>query len=82
MTPTTEDKRVLLSDICQEYFGITERIAQRKASMGLLPVPAYRLSGTRKGPLYVQQADLDEHVKQQYEKAQKLNSQMRKAGLV
>lgn len=77
----TEEKRLLLSDICQEYFGITERIAQRKASMGLLPVPAFRLSGTRKGPLYVRQVDLDEHVKREYEKAQKLNSQMRTAGL-
>jgi len=78
----TEEKRLLLSDICQEYFGITERIAQRKASMGLLPVPAFRLTGTRKGPLYVRQADLDDHVKREYEKAQRLNSQMRKAGLV
>lgn len=77
-----EEKRLLLSDICQEYFGITERIAQRKASMGLLPVPAFRLSGTRKGPLYVRQADLDDHVKREYEKAQRLNSRMRNAGLV
>ncbi|WP_294767431.1 pyocin activator PrtN family protein [uncultured Rhodoferax sp.] len=78
----TEEKRLLLSEVCQEYFGITDRIAQRKASMGLLPVPAFRLSGTRKGPLYVLQSDLDAHVKRQYEEAQKLNSQMRRAGLV
>jgi len=78
----TEDKRLLLDDICQEYFQITPRIAQRKASMGMLPVPAFRLSGTRKGPLYVLQSDLDAHVKSQYEKAQKLNLQMRSAGLV
>jgi hypothetical protein len=65
-----------------EYFGITERIATRKASNGLLPVPAFRLTGTRKGPLYVMQSDLEAHVQLQYEKAQKLNAQMRAAGLV
>jgi hypothetical protein len=78
----TEDKRLLLADVCMEYFGITERIATRKASNGMLPVPAFRLSGTRKGPLYVRQVDLDAHIQREYEKAEKLNSQMRKAGLV
>lgn len=65
----TEDKRLLLDDICQEYFQITPRIAQRKGSLGLLPVPAFRLSGTRKGPWYVHQSDLDAHIQRQYEKA-------------
>ena len=41
------------SEVCEQYFGLSERIAQRKASLGLLPIPAFRLSGTRKGPLYV-----------------------------
>lgn len=78
----SDEQRVALDDICQEYFDITPRIAQRKACLGLLPVPAFRISGTRKGKLYVLQSDLDAHVKRQYEKAQKLNSQMRSAGLV
>ena len=78
----TTDQKQLLSAVCQGYFGITERIAQRKASLGLLPVPAFRLSGTRKGPLYVKQSDLDAHEQREYDKAQRLNSQMREAGLV
>lgn len=78
----TDDKRLLLTDVCMEYFGLSERIATRKASNGLLPVPAFRLSGTRKGPLYVMQSDLEAHVQRQYEKAQKLNAQMRAAGLI
>ena len=73
---------LLLNTVCAEYFGITERIAQRKASMGLLPIPAFRLSGTRKGPLYVRKADLDAHVNRQAEKASRLNSAMQNAGLV
>jgi hypothetical protein len=73
---------LLLSDICEEYFCITERIAQRKASLGMLPVPAFRVSGTRKGPLYIRQLDLDAFIQSQFEKARKLNSKMRQAGLV
>ena len=69
-----------LSTVCAEYFGLSERIAQRKASMGLLPIPAFRLSGTRKGPL--RKADLDAHILRQVERATQLNSQMQKAGLV
>lgn len=73
---------LLLSTVCAEYFGLSERIAQRKASMGLLPVPAFRLSGTRKGPLYIRKFDLDAHVSRQVERATQLNSNMQKAGLV
>lgn len=71
-----------LSEICEQYFGLTERIAQRKAALGMLPVPAFRLSGTRKGPLYVRKADLESHIERQIEKASALNSKMRRAGLV
>ena len=38
---------IYLSEVCEQYFGLSERIAQRKASLGLLPIPAFRLSGTR-----------------------------------
>ena len=75
-------EKLLLSEVCQEYFGVTPRIAQRKASLGLLPVPAFRLTGTRKGPLYVLRDDLEDHVMRQRDRAYKLNSQMRSAGLV
>lgn len=73
---------LLLSEVCTEYFGLSERIAQRKASMGLLPVPAFRLSGTRKGPLYIRKIDLNAHVDRQVQRATQINSHMQKAGLV
>lgn len=76
------DTKLLLDDVCQEYFALSPKTAQRKASMGLLPVPAFRISGTKRGPLFVLQSHLDEHVKRQIEKAQKLNSSMRSADLV
>lgn len=76
------DDLMLLKDVCAEYFGLSERIAQRKASMGLLPVPAFRLSGTRKGPMYIRKIDLNAHVQRQVQRATQLNSHMQKAGLV
>jgi len=76
------EELLLLSKVCKEYFGLSERIANRKASLGLLPIPAFRISGTRKGALYVNKSDLDAHIERQYQKAVSLNSQMREAGLV
>ena len=71
---------VLLTDICGEYFGLSERIAQRKASLGMLPVPAFRISGTRKGPYHVRKSDLEAHIQRQIEKAEALNCRMKSAG--
>ena len=76
------DDLLLLSEVCAEYFGLSERIAQRKASEGRLPVPAFRLSGTRKGPLYIRKIDLSAHVDRQVQRATQLNSNMQKAGMV
>lgn len=76
------DELMLLKDICGEYFGLSERIAQRKANEARLPIPAFRLSGTRKGPLYIRRSDLMAHVQRQAERAAQLNSHMQKAGLV
>ena len=76
------DELLLLKDVCSEYFGLTEGVAMRKASLGLLPVPAFRLSGTRKGPMYVRKCDLDTHVQRQVDDYNTLNSKMRCAGLV
>lgn len=44
------DELLLLKDVCAEYFSLTERGAKAKASNGLLPVPAFRIAGTRRGP--------------------------------
>ena len=76
------EELLLLAGVCEEYFGLSERVANRKASLGLLPIPAFRLSGTREGALYVRKVDLDAHIQRQIEKAIQLNSRMRHAGLV
>ena len=57
MTETTNnilgENMLPLAEIAKPVFNITPRIAQRKAATNTLPVPAFRIGGTRKGPLYV-----------------------------
>ena len=65
MTDTTNilgENMLLLADIAKPVFNITPRIAQRKAATNTLPVPAFRIGGTRKGPLYVLKDDLEKWV--------------------
>ena len=73
---------VLLDEVAQPFFNITPKIARRKAALNLLPVPAFRINGTRKGPLYVKQADLEAVVQRRYEQAKASNNRMVAAGAV
>lgn len=71
-----------LETVSETYFNISAKLARRKGALGTLPIPAFRLSGTRKGPMYVRKSDLDKWVNERVTKAEKLNSQMRLAGAV
>jgi len=71
-----------LEDVREKVFGITKALARRKAALGTLPIPAFRLSGTTKGPLYIRKSDLEKLIDRQAAKAEKLNYQMRMAGAV
>jgi hypothetical protein len=77
----TETKNILgedmlpLNDIAEQVFNITPRIAQRKAATNTLPIPAFRINGTRKGPLYVLRDDLEKWIK---DRADRAKSQHRK----
>lgn len=75
------DDLIPLEQICH-LFGISKPVAQRKANLGCLPIPAFRLAGTRKGPLFVHRQDLESHIQSVAEKATKLNKHMKEAGLV
>lgn len=76
------DGLVRLDDVCQEYFAIGVKTARTRASMGQLPVPAFRLSASRKGPFYVRQSDLQQWVQRRINEATTLHSHMKEAGLV
>lgn len=71
-----------LEDVCENYFNVSYKIARHKASLGVFQIPAFRLSGNRRGPFYVRKDDLEAYVKKQVDAAVKLNSQMRMAGAV
>lgn len=47
-----------LSEICEAYLGLKYDFARRKHALGTLPIRAFRLSGTRRGPLFVHNEDL------------------------
>jgi hypothetical protein len=65
-----------LAEIAKPVFNITPRIAQRKAATNTLPVPAFRIGGTRKGPLYVLKDDLEKWLKSRHEHAAKQHRKM------
>lgn len=75
------DDLVQLDDVLH-LFGYTKPVALRKANLGCLPVPAFRLAGTRKGPLFVKRQALESWIAEKAERAEKLNNHMKAAGLV
>ena len=52
---------VPLADICERYFNIKPKVADRRARLNQLPVPAWRL-GTQKSPFMVHVKDLAERI--------------------
>ncbi len=65
-----------LDEISEDYFSLQPHIARRKAALGTLPIPAFRLNNTRKGPLYVTKEALEAYVQSRIEGAGKLHRQM------
>lgn len=59
----------LLSKICDEYFGMTFTVARRKHAIGTLPIKAFRLGDTRRGPIYVHNDDLERLIQRRRSKA-------------
>lgn len=80
MTDETKDllgtDMVALSDIAKPVFNLSPRIAQRKAATQTLPVPAFRIGDTKKGPLYVLRQDLDKLVQDRIEAAKIVHRKM------
>src|SRR5450830_896274 len=70
------DDFVKLDEISGEYFGLSVTAARRKATLQTLPIPAIRLSNTRRGPLLVRRTDLEAYVANKVAAATKLHQQM------
>lgn len=60
---------VALKDICDEFFGMGESMANLKARRGELPVPAAQLSGSQKAPYVVSVADLAKLIDDRFKEA-------------
>lgn len=65
-----------LKDICVEYFGMEYATAMRRARYQELPIPAYRLGDSQKGPLFVNSHDLARLSDRRYEQARKDHARM------
>lgn len=63
------DDLLELDTIAEKFFGINPKLARRKAALGKLPVVAFRLGNTQKGPLFVRKSDVDALVAARSEKA-------------
>lgn len=62
---------VRLVDICTQYLAISPAEAKRRASLGTLPFPTFRLTASRKSPALVRLADLAELLDSAYEQGKK-----------
>jgi len=71
-----------LDAVGQQYLGLSPRVANNKAAQGTLPFPAFRLSGTRCGPLFVRKTDVDAWISERIAEAEELNSAMKSVGAV
>lgn len=70
------DDMLALDEIATPVFNLTPRIAQRKAATNTLPIPAFRINGTRRGPLYVLREDLDKWIKERTDRARAQHRKM------
>lgn len=59
---------VRLVDICIPYLAISPDEAKRRASLGTLPFPTFRLTASGKSPVLVRLADLAELLDSAYDK--------------
>lgn len=53
-----ESPTVKLEDICEEYFDLSRHTAYNRAKSNALPIPTFRLSESRKAPIFVHISDL------------------------
>ena len=71
-----DDNLIRLDDIARDIFGLSLMVARRRAADGLLPIPAFRLSGSRKGVLFVTRESLEKYKQGKIADAIKLHKAM------
>lgn len=67
-----------LEAACDKYFGLDYKIARRRATAQLLPIPAYK-TGSQKSPWLVSAQDLAQLIDDRREEALKHHQRMKKS---
>lgn len=67
---------IRLEEVAQEYFGLSVPVAKRKAALYLLPVPAFRLNNSTKGPLFINKDSLQQYVESRENHAKQMHEKM------
>jgi hypothetical protein len=70
------DDLIRLDEISEKYFNIIPLVARRRAAVGTLPIPAFRLAPNGRGPYFVTKEALDDYVGSRISDAVKLHTQM------
>lgn len=73
---------VPLDEVATPVFNLTVKSARSRAALNMLPVPAFRLNGSRRGPLYIHRTDLENYLADLQAKARAANQRMVRAGAV
>ena len=60
---------IRLSDICEQYLGLTNATATDKPGRGTLEIPVFQLRDSQKAPWIVHLEDLAQYIDQQQAKA-------------
>lgn len=60
---------VRLSEISENYLGMTPVVAQRNAALNTLPFPTFRMSDSNKAPYMVKISDLAKHIDSKHQTA-------------
>jgi hypothetical protein len=65
---------VRLEDICEPYLGMKFIVARRHHAAGTLPITAFRLVSSRRGPLFVHHDDLARLIEKRRKRAAKMSN--------
>jgi hypothetical protein len=68
------DDLLELETVAKKYFGVGPVVARRKAALGTLPIAAFRLNNSRRGPFFVRAIDLELLITDRAKQSQKLLS--------
>ena len=72
---------VRLEDICEPYLGMKFIVARRHQAAGTLPITAFRLASSRRGPLFVHSDDLARLIEKRRKRAARMSNVPTDGGL-